>query len=87
LLRSANHGVAQGQEIGHESAGGWRHGAALHVLASDLGLDQVPAKHPLGFLDAAPHVRIAFAQVAGGLLDGARLINGLQISTMPKPKA
>jgi hypothetical protein len=64
LLGSPDHGVAHGEEIGHELAGRWCQGAALHVLAVDLSLDQLPAKHALGFLDAPPDVAIAFAKVA-----------------------
>src|SRR5438270_4846429 len=72
------HAPADRKEIVNEPASQRRQGAARNALATYPGLDEPLSQGALGFLDAAPDIAIALAQLARTLLDRARLCHGFQ---------
>src|SRR5438105_1077485 len=72
------HALAQGQEVGDETARLGSEGAALRALAANLGLHQRTAQDLFRLLDPPPDVAVALVEVGGSPLDGAGPVHGLQ---------
>src|SRR4051794_25736679 len=75
LLQDLGHAGAEGEEVGHQLAGGGGQAAASGALAADLGVDQFPAEGLLGLLEAGPDVAVTLAEVGRRLLDRAGAVH------------
>ena len=70
--------IADREKRANEGLRFGREGAAVRILAADLGFHELLAEGPFGLFDAAPDVAIAFTELLCRLLNRAGPLDRLQ---------